>query len=165
MQEWFLNAIEYDERLREIPYHLEVLEYCRVNNLPVVVLEYKGCGPTVSILKDKVEILKDKSYIAKPKDDGFENTNLRQVLKEKHIETVLLMGINASACVMSTAAGAVMNGFKVMISKDLISDPKSYDRDESVSWYKDNTIYRDDYKELLCLLPKKKVDCSSADYY
>lgn len=163
MQEWFLTAIEYDEKLKEIPYQLEVLEYCKENNIPVFVLEYKNCGQTIKLLKDKIDGLKDKTYVTKPYDDGFAQTDLAELLRKSSIDTVLLMGINASACVLSTAAGAVMSGFKVMTSKDLISDPRCYERDESVSWYKENGIYRDNYKDLLDLISAETQDKRTTD--
>ncbi len=156
MQEWFLQGIEYEEQHKEIPYQVEVLEYCKNNNIPVFVIEYKDCGPTVKIIKDKVDSLEKKTYITKPYDDGFIKTDLAEQLRKNKIDTVLLMGINASACVLNTAAGAVIAGFKVMTSKDLISDPKSYDSNESIGWYETNSIYRDDYKDLLDLISKEK---------
>lgn len=156
MQEWFLNSIEYEERHREIPYQLEVLEYCKNNSIPVFVLEYKDCGPTVKILKDKVDSLEKKVYITKNFDDGFVKTDLAKQLRKNNIDTVLVMGINASACVLSTASGAIMAGFKVMTSDDLIADPRSYGYNESIEWYIENGIYKDDYKDLLELISKEK---------
>ena len=161
MQEWFLQSIEYEEQHKEIPYQLEVLEYCKNNDIPVFVLEYKDCGSTVKILKDKVDSLEKKTYVTKNYDDGFIKTDLAEQLRKNKIDTVLLMGINASACVLSTAAGAVMSGFNVMTSKDLISDPKSYDRNESIRWYETTGIYRDDYKDLLDLISKEKYQSVS----
>ncbi|MDP2906411.1 MAG: isochorismatase family cysteine hydrolase [Nanoarchaeota archaeon] len=161
MQEWFLGSIEYEEKHKEIPYQLEVLEYCKTNDIPVFVLEYKDCGPTVKILKDKVDSLEKKTYITKDYDDGFVKTDLAKQLRKNRIDTVLLMGINASACVLNTAAGAVMAGFNVMTSDDLIADPKSYNSNESIGWYEDNGIYRDDYKDLLDLISKEKYQNAS----
>jgi len=156
MQEWFLLGIEYEEKHREIPYQLEVLDYCKKNDIPVFVLEYKDCGPTVKILKDKVDSLEKKTYIIKNHDDGFIDTDLAKELRRKNIDTVLLMGINASACVLSTASGAIIAGFKIMTSDDLIADPKSYGENESINWYEQNGIYREDYKDLLDLISKEK---------
>lgn len=161
MQEWFLQSIDYSEQRREIPYQLEVLEYCKNNSIPVFVLEYKDCGSTVKILKNKVDSLEKKVYITKNYDDGFVQTDLAKQLRRNNIDTVLLMGINASACVLSTASGAIMAGFKVMTSDDIIADPRSYDLNESIEWYEQNVIYRDNYKDLLDLISKEKhvINC------
>lgn len=161
MQEWFLLGIEYEEKHREIPYQLEVLEYCKNKDIPVFVLEYKDCGSTIKILKDKVDSLEKKTYITKPYDDGFVKTDLAEQLRKNEIATVLLMGINASACVLNTAAGAVMAGFKVMTSDDLIADPKSYGLNESIEWYRSNGVYKDDYKDLLDLISKEKYQIAN----
>lgn len=162
MQDDFLETIDYDEEYKEIPYQLEVLEYCKNNDIPVFVLEYKSCGQTVKILKDKVDSLENKTYITKHRDDGFIETDLAEQLRKNKIDTVLLMGIYASACVLNTAAGAVIAGFNVMTSKDLIADPEFYNGNESIEWYEDNGIYRDNYKDILDLISKEK--CQSASY-
>jgi len=153
MQDSFLGGIRPEEREREIPYQLEVLEHCRQNGVPVIVLEYEKHGPTTKALKDKVESLKVKDYIVKSQNDGFVDTCLEEKLKGYGAETVLLMGVNASACVISTAEGALNAGFKIMASKDLMADDCYWFLPgEMADWYKEMGIYRDSYKDILELL-------------
>lgn len=172
MQEYFLEDICDEEKAREVPYQLEVLDYCKKENVPVLVLEYEGCGQTISILKEKVDSLEKKDYIKKKHDDGFIDTDLAEKLRKNDIEIVLLMGIYASACVLQTGQGAISEGFKIITSKDLIANPKPIPRyiynpselsNESIDWYKANGTYVDNYKDLLDLISKK--DCQSVNYF
>jgi len=154
MQDYFIKELSEEEKKREIPYQLDVLDYCKTNNIPVFVLEYSGCGETTNVLKEKVDSLPIKEYVAKTYDNGFIETSLEYKLKERSIEAVILMGVNASACVRLTAEGALNAGFKIMTSKDLIADCDWHvsgeyiikpdgsrgTSDESVPWYKEHGI-------------------------
>ena len=169
MQDSFLEEILEEEKKTEIPYQLEVLDYCKDNNIPVFVLEYFRFGETTRVLKEKVDSLPVKEYVTKHYDNGFIETDLEARLRKYGTETVLLMGVNASACVILTAKGALNAGFKIMTSKDLIADSDWHvteefiikengshgESDESVPWYKEHGIYRDSYKELLELIKKE----------
>ncbi len=169
MQDFFLKEVSEEEKKSEIPYQLEVLDYCKDNNIPVFVLEYLECGETTRILKEKVDSLPVKEYVTKSRNDGFFKTNLETKLRSYGIESILLIGVNASGCVKETAEGAIRAGFKIMTSKDLIADPEWYvteefiinkngghgKSDNSAPWYKEYGIYRDDYKELLRLIKQE----------
>lgn len=169
MQDSFLDEVSKEERNKEIPYQLDVLDYCKDNRIPVFVLEYHGCGETVRVLKEKVDSLPVKTYITKHYDDGFFETSLEKKLREQGVESILLMGVNASGCVRRTAESAVELGFKILTSKGLIADPewhvtdefiinkegKHGKSDESAPWYKEHGIYREDYKGLLDLIKKE----------
>lgn len=163
MQDSFLDEVSKEEENREIPCQLSVLDYCKDNNIPVFVLEYWRYGETTRVLREKVDSLPVKTYITKQYDDGFFKTDLETRLKEQGIESLLLMGVNASGCVRRTAESAVELGFKILASKDLMADPewhvtdefiinkegKHGKSDESAPWYREHGIYRDDYRELL----------------
>lgn len=164
MQEIFLKDIFDEERKREIPYQIEVLDYCKANDIPVFVLEYEREGSTIPVLKDKIDSLNKKSYIIKSHSNGFEGTDLEKQLKFENAENLLLMGINASACVLETAEGALERGYNLMTSKDLIADSfgECYDPEsdvlESRYWYKKNSIYRDNYKDLLQIISEGTIE-------
>lgn len=50
--------------------------------------------------------------------DGFYDTNLDEVLKEKGIEKVYFCGINTDVCVFHTAIGASQRGYHVHVITD-----------------------------------------------
>ncbi|MBI4152493.1 cysteine hydrolase [Candidatus Woesearchaeota archaeon] len=157
MQGIFLKNISPVERQEEIAYQSDVLDFCRQNNVPLYVLEYQGCGRTMPSLEDKYLQLRDVRRVIKMYDDGFWETNLAEQLHHSGIERLLLMGINASACVRSTAEGALEHGFAIMTSKQLIANPAEADWGyiESIPWFQEQGIYRDNYTELLGLLSEE----------
>ncbi len=158
MQECFLKNIDYEERMREIPYQIEVLDYCKEKSVPVFVLEYKNKGPTTKVLKEKVDSLEKKVYVTKSYDDGFTCTDLAEQLKVYNINTLLLMGVNATACVVATAYGALNAGFNIMTSKDLIADQSGLGSEEGVRWYSTYGVHRDSYKDILDMISKGEVE-------
>jgi nicotinamidase-related amidase len=58
--------------------------------------------------------------------DKFYQTNLEQILKEKGIQTLIIIGTGSSGAVMYTASGAVFRGMKVIAPLDVISDVNTY---------------------------------------
>lgn len=154
MQDFWLSDIDKEELETELPYQAEVLDYCQSRNIPVFVIEYRDCGPTTDYLKKKVDQLPRKNYVIKSSQSAFENTDLEKRLKEAKIDTLILMGVYASACVKGTAKSALKSGFMIATSKDLIADEKYHNREENVEWYKEKGVYRDSYKDLLSMIEK-----------
>jgi nicotinamidase-related amidase len=73
------------------------------------------------------------SILIKPEDiqiiktysDGFNKTNLNEVLKEKGRNTLFLCGLSAVGCVLATRTGAQNNDYKVFMVKDAIMSHSS----------------------------------------
>ncbi|MBM3200209.1 cysteine hydrolase [Candidatus Woesearchaeota archaeon] len=150
MQDYWLSEVDEKEIEKELPYHLEVLEYCAKNNITVFVIEYKTCGQTTPYLDNKLRDMHKKEYIKKSARSAFQNTGLEAKLKSQGIDTLVLMGVYASHCVKDTAESALDAGFDIATSKDLISDNRhDAKRKENVEWYKEHGLYFDDYKKLL----------------
>jgi len=155
MQDFWLSDVDEKELKTELPYQADVLEYCKNNNIPVFVIEYDNCGPTTDYLKKKIDLLSKKEYIIKNRTNAFEKTELGKKLKETKVETIVLMGVYASACVKETAKGALEAGLKIATSKELIADDiKYYNKKENVEWYNKKGVYKDSYKELLSMIEK-----------
>lgn len=154
MQDFWLGDIDEKELETELPYQADVLEYCKNNSIPVFVIEYKNCGPTTEYLKKKVDELPKKDYVTKTGQSAFESTDLEEKIKTAGADTLILMGVYASACVKGTAKGALASGFQIATSKDLIADEKYQDISDDIEWYKRKGIYEDSYKDLLSLIEK-----------
>jgi nicotinamidase-related amidase len=58
--------------------------------------------------------------------DKFYKTNLEQILKDKDIKTVIVIGTGANGAVLYTASGAVLRGMKVIVPVDVVSDVNVY---------------------------------------
>lgn len=58
--------------------------------------------------------------------DKFATSNLEQILKDKNITTVIVVGTAAHGAVMYTASAAVVHGLKVIVPVDGVSAENSY---------------------------------------
>jgi len=152
MQRYFVSHLAPEEAAREIPNQIEVIRAAQRNDIPVFVLQYLGCGPTIEPLMD---VISGSEYhlVIKAADDGFPYTNLDELLKEGGVGTLVLAGINASFCVLSTARGAVERGYDIVTSPEIIGDSPQYaDRNESAGWYQANGTWIEGHDELVRLM-------------
>jgi nicotinamidase-related amidase len=62
----------------------------------------------------------------KSKADKFVNTALEKILKDKGIQTVIVMGTAANGAVLYTASGAAVRGLKVIVPVDGLSAKDLY---------------------------------------
>ena len=58
--------------------------------------------------------------IQKYKDSGFFETDLDKILSEKHIDTLVIAGMQTQICVQTTAADAHFRGYKVIIIPEIV---------------------------------------------
>ena len=68
----------------------------------------------------------EKEPFVKSGVDKFYQTNLEQILKEKNIETVIIVGTAAHGAVLYTASEAVLRGFNVIVPVDGVSAESTY---------------------------------------
>lgn len=129
---------------------VKVVEHFAKRKLPTVVLEYDPptFGRTLEPIRDSVGKVPQSEYFHKHYDNGFTNEDLEPWLKDHDVKDVLLMGVNATACVQETGKGALACKLEVLTSEDLINDPEDWDSDPS-KWYKKNGVFFPSYPELL----------------
>lgn len=141
MQRHFLKLISDTKTLKIVAKQKQMIEFCIVNDIPLITLEYNDAGETIPELKEQTKSVPRNIVIIKPDNDGFIYTNLHEKLKEMKAETLLLMGVYAEACVLATAMGAVKRKYKVITCKELMDGAaNSLDRNffRAVQWYKKN---------------------------
>ena len=66
--------------------------------------------------------------------DKFFKTDLEQILKEKGIETVILVGTSAEGLVTYTGGGAALRGLNVVISVDGMASVEAF-AEQYVAWH------------------------------
>lgn len=66
-------------------------------------------------------------FILKPKHSGFYGTPLALLLRHLEVETIILTGIAAHSCVLSTAYDAHMQDFRVIVPADCVAAAESED--------------------------------------
>lgn len=141
MQEGFIRNLRYGECDRIIPNQLEILRHCCSVNIPVVVLEFFGFGPTIRTLKKEVKKNPNHRYIKKDYDSGFYRTALHAHLQSLGVKHIFLMGINADYCVKDTAEDAIKKGYKIITCNEVISGQYHHSHDNSVPWFRANGRY------------------------
>ena len=150
MQKCFIEDLKQGEEEKIVPCQIKIIDdFCVKRGIPLIVLEYSGCGTTIRLLRDKISEVPKLKIITKTNDDGFINTDLLSHLKTRGVDTLLLMGINADYCVRSTAKSAIRQGYKIVTSKKLIAGKPYHSRNKSGDWYAQNGAFYADMDSLL----------------
>lgn len=138
MQTRFVSALRKGALPRLISSQTTILNQCIESDKPVAVLEYK-CSDGVETIPELASLLEKvprSEVIRKSNNDGFIDTNLHKILRSWEVKHLLLMGINAEYCVLSTTKSALLLGFKVITAPCLIAGPDHHDPKDCISWYK-----------------------------
>jgi nicotinamidase-related amidase len=124
MQEFFLNNFPKPIVKQLIENQKQIINVCLKKGLPFILLEYKTRGifrgPTIPAIKNLVKKSVIQTII-KENNSGFTKTNLDTILKENKIKKVLLVGINANACVQDTAIVALFRGYQVITAEGIMA--------------------------------------------
>lgn len=142
MQEHFVCDLAPDTKEHIVMHQQTVLADCAKLDVPVVVLEFDGYGSTLGVLEEGIQSIRRSARLKKSSNDGFSRAMLRERLEEFGATSLLLMGINASYCVLDTAKSAKRLGFNVVTSSALIADQKrkAY-KNLSQDWYRANSAF------------------------
>lgn len=152
MQPGYLKLLNKKERKRIIPNQIQVIRYCRLNSIPLIILEYAGEGATINILLKKAKKVPDLKILKKHYNSGFTNPELAKHLKRLGVGTVLLMGINADFCVKATGLGAIMHGLRIVTANSLIAGLPFHSKNNSSLWFLSNGLFADSHEEVLSKL-------------
>jgi nicotinamidase-related amidase len=132
-----------------------IQELCINRNIPLINVLYAGSGPVVPNTKKYLDMCKILKTHIKSSPNAFESgSRLYSNLKQMQIDTLFIMGVNASACVYDSAISATKDkGFKVITADDVIADciriqlrTKDKRKKEFIN---NNIIYHDSYKTFL----------------
>jgi len=130
----------------------DILKYAIDRNLLIIILE---CKPKDKDYGDSLQIIKDlaqtPNIFTKSCGDAFEEINFDNYLREQSIDSLVLMGINASYCVKKTAESAIKKGYCVVTSPDLISDDLTVEQEhrlQTQDFYLNSTIFLPTANEL-----------------
>jgi nicotinamidase-related amidase len=109
--------------LATLPKAKNLLAQARAKGMFVVYSVVKG-GKIEDTLSEVAPI--GNEPVVESGIDKFYQTNLEQILKEKGIQTLIIIGTGSNGAVMYTASGAVFRGMKVIAPLDVISDVNTY---------------------------------------
>jgi hypothetical protein len=139
MQAGFLRRLSEEELAALVDAQVAVIRHCVAQKYPIVLVETHGEGSTIPQLYREV-MQTNFVTITKHDDDGFRGTELRRILQSLAVDALLLMGVNANACVKETAITAKDLGFRIITAEDLIKDCCAccIHTDKFRVWYQDN---------------------------
>jgi nicotinamidase-related amidase len=109
-----------------------MVQACRLLGLPVIVTEQypKGLGHTVQEIAEHIteglEPIEKLSFSA----CGVQEFDTR--LRERHVEQVMICGIEAHICVSQTAHDLIQNGFQVHLLTDALSTRLAHNREVAI---------------------------------
>lgn len=78
----------------------------------------------ISLLKP----VKGEVVLDKPSYGAFATTNIKNILKKKHITHLIVCGVTADVCVLTTITEATDQGFYCYYVKDAVSTPDKFVR-------------------------------------
>lgn len=136
MQPYFCDWLLPNIREQLVKAQLEVIRKCRERDIPILVLQYEGCERTLVDLAREVEKAPRRKFIKKCNPDGFYLTSLNDDLKRFCAQEIVLMGVNASGCVLATGLTAHKLGYTVHTAENLMADTKRRSiQDYAREWY------------------------------
>lgn len=111
-----------------------LLEKARAANVPVIYSLTRSADK--ADIREELKPLPGEPLV-KSGPDKFFNTNLNQILKDRNIETVILIGTSAHGAVLNTAAGAAARGYQIIVPVDGISAGSEYP-EQYTTWHVTN---------------------------
>ena len=116
------------QRDKEIAFFFinQLIGLCRRNSCPVIRIYHHNekDGPLPGSrdfeYPDSVQILPEDTQVIKNYSDGFNRTDLNDILRAKGCNTLFLCGLSAVGCVLATKIGAQNNDYSAFIVRDAI---------------------------------------------
>ena len=101
----------------------EVLAEARQKGIPVIYVEVvRGERTPDREIHQAITPKSGEVVLTKSRTGPFSTTNLDEVLKEQGIETLVLMGISTSGCVITTVRWGADIDYKLMVLSDCCAD-------------------------------------------
>jgi len=151
MQERFLKRYTVNNLEPIISAQTAVLRFCGSHDIPLVVIEYYGCGSTAFSLREVIADIPRTLTVEKSVPDAFAFTSLDEQLRRWNVTDLLVMGIYASACVQDTSKKALQKGYHLHTARDCIADAFTLcgEGKTSFDWYKEHVNLYKTNKKLL----------------
>ncbi|MFW5490303.1 MAG: cysteine hydrolase family protein [Desulfovibrio sp.] len=102
----------------------EITMWALENSIPVIFIQHESPGSILAYdtqgwqLQDELETSRENIIVRKTTPDSFLKTDLEAVLKERHVEHLIVCGYASEFCVDTTVRRAAGLGYSV----DLVSD-------------------------------------------
>ncbi|HOY32073.1 MAG TPA: isochorismatase family protein [Bacteroidales bacterium] len=131
IQNVYLKMVPEREKEVALYYINGLIELFRKHGYPVIRIYHhdkeSGPAPGTELFEFPASVLikADDPKIIKTYGDGFNKTDLDNVIKEQGSNTLFLCGLSAVGCVLATWIGAQNNDYKAFMVKDAIMSHNS----------------------------------------
>ncbi|UXR69035.1 cysteine hydrolase [Staphylococcus sp. IVB6246] len=116
------------------PYHPETKLFPSHNIVDTPGRDLYG---EVKSLYEKIQSQSNVHFIDKRRYNSFYGTPLDALLRERHIDTVELLGVCTDICVLHTAVSAYNLGYQLVIPKDGVASFNQVGHEWALSHFKD----------------------------
>ncbi len=145
MQTIFLRYFNKETRDRLLETNIGMISYCAEHDIPILNFEYFDSGNTNKHIQKALEKASRTKKITKYSDSAFSTRKTNKYLKELETDSIILSGINMSACILDSAKASVRN-YETLSAEDLTADSR---------YAKENNRYALKYLDSHCKLFEK----------
>ena len=105
----------------------KLLTTFRQSHLPIVHIQHEAAKPDMSFMQPNtlgqaihhsVKPLEHETVILKHFPNAFWQTELEEVLKAQHIDSLILCGMMTHMCISATARAGMERGYNILIAQD-----------------------------------------------
>lgn len=153
LNDFVTGALKCDRGLKIVPKTKQLLAGCREKGVPVIFCNdahLKGIDHELKFWGDHAiagtkgaEVIPeldlcDKDYVVpKRRYSGFFQTDLKLLLDELKVNTVIMTGLHAHMCVRHTSADAYQYGYDVVVAKDATDSFTEEDYNYGIKYLKE----------------------------
>lgn len=153
LNDFVTGALKCDRGLAIVPKTKDLLEGAREKGVPVIFCndahlkdidhELKLWGNHAIIGTKGAEVIPElglceKDYVVpKRRYSGFFQTDLKLLLDELGVDTVIMTGLHTHMCVRHTSADAYQYGYNVLVAKDATDSFTEEDYNYGIKYLKD----------------------------
>ncbi len=128
VQDSLFNSMEYEMRKKVAKNVGILIELAKAYTLPIILTEQyrKGLGPTIKELLDRLEgvVAFDKLAFDCMKDDA-----ICQEITRIQRSTIIICGIEAHICVLTTALSLIKENYNVIVASDAVCSRRTHEWD------------------------------------
>ncbi|MCF7872516.1 isochorismatase family protein [Candidatus Woesearchaeota archaeon] len=166
MQEHYLNELNKKELQKELQNQIKIIKEAVKQNIPIITLKMAGKGETIKEIKNTIPNTKNNKEIKKYDSNGFNVRELNHTLNKLGVTEIIIMGTNASSCVLWTSVGAIEHKYKITTTKEIILDsPEWHNANkeqnleaERLDFYKKYTNYKENTNQIIEQLRQPNTD-------
>jgi isochorismate hydrolase len=163
MEDQYWERVDLEEQAAEIHNYTRIIDFAAENNIPVAVMTDPEGNP-MNALAAVLGKVPRVYQIRTNKNSAFNGTDLAEWFRNQKVNTVYIVGLYSSVCVLDTANDALKHGFDIATAGNTMSDgikmkefdDRKYGKNspyhEERLWYKANGIYSDDFKDIIALM-------------